>query len=268
MSVTSSDRNVLVTGATRHAGIAGAVAKHLASDGWNVATTGWRSFDATEPWGASEREAEEIVQEARALGVRAEFREQDLGDPATPARLVEWAEQAVGPLNGLVIAHAHSTTGGLLETSVEEWDRHLEVNARGAFLLCAAFARRWNGEPGTGRIVAFTSAVPLPGEVAYAASKGAIEWLTLTVAAELAQRGITVNAVDPGPTDTGWLDRELYEVVRAASPLGRLGRPEDAAELVAFLLSPAGGWITGQVIHSDGGFGSIRALRRGREPSA
>jgi 3-oxoacyl-[acyl-carrier protein] reductase len=265
--MTTPERNVLVTGATRHVGIAAAVAKRLAEDGWNVATTGWRPFDASEPWGSDEREAGEIVDAARALGVRADFREVDLSDPAAPERLVDWAEGALGPLDALVVAHTHSTSGDLLQTSVEDWDRHLEVNARGTFLVCAAFARRWRGAPGTGRIVTFTSAPPLPGEVAYAASKGAIEWLTLAAAAELAERGITVNAVDPGPTDTGWLDPDLYEAVRAESPLGRLGRPEDAAELVAFLLSPAGGWITAQILHSDGGFGSIRGLRRGREPT-
>jgi 3-oxoacyl-[acyl-carrier protein] reductase len=262
-----SDRSVLVTGATRRAGIAAAAARRLGRDGWNVATTGWRPFDATEPWGSVAHEAEEIVEELQTLGVRAAFRECDLGDPAEPARLVAWAEGAVGPLDALVAAHAHSRVGGLSETSVDEWDRHLDVNARGTLLLCAEFARRWSAEPGSGRIVTFTSAAPLPGEVAYAASKGAIEWLTITAAAELAGRGITVNAVDPGPTDTGWLDEDLSEVVRAESPLGRLGRPQDAAELVAFLLSPEGGWLTGQVLHSDGGFGSIRTLRHGRTPA-
>lgn len=262
-----SERSVLLTGATRRAGIAAAVAQRLGQDGWNVATTGWRPFDATEPWGSLAHEAEEIAQEVRRLGVRAAFLECDLGDPAAPAKLVEWAEEEVGPLDALVAAHAHSRIGGLSDTSAEEWDRHLDVNARGTLLVCAEFARRWRGERGTGRIVTFTSAAPLPGEVAYAASKGAIEWITITAAAELAARGITVNAVDPGPTNTGWLDRDLYEIVRAESPLGRLGRPQDAAELVAFLLSPAGGWLTGQILHSDGGFGSIRSLRRGRTPS-
>jgi len=261
------ERNVLVTGATRRIGIAAAVVDRLARDGWNVATTGWRPFDATEPWGSNEAEAEEVVRSARAQGVRAEFREDDLSDPTAAERVVAWAADAVGPLDALVAAHAHSRTGGVVDTPLEEWDRHLEVNARGTFLLCSAFARRWSGEPGTGRIVTFTSGLPLPWEIAYAASKGAIEWLTVTAAAELAERGITVNAIDPGPTDTGWLNPELYELVRSESPLGRLGRPEDAAELVAFLLSPAGGWITGEVLHSDGGFSSIRGLRRGREPA-
>ena len=261
--------SALVTGATRRAGIAAAVALRLAGEGWNVATTGWRPHDAEEPWGSRAGEADDLVAELRALGVRAAFREADLGDAGAPARVLDFAEEAVGALDALVVAHARSRGGGLLETSVDEWNRHMEVNARGTFLLCAEFARRWKGEAGPGRVVVLTSALPLAGEGAYAASKGAVEWLASTVAAELAQRGITVNAVDPGPTDTGWLDAnpELHERIRAASPLGRLGRPEDAAELIAFLLSPAGGWITGQVLHSDGGFGSIRTLRRGRELS-
>jgi 3-oxoacyl-[acyl-carrier protein] reductase len=106
--------------------------------------------------------------------------------------------------------------------------------------------------------VAFVSGLPLPGELAYAAGKGAIEWLAVSAAAELAPRGITVNAVDPGPTDTGWMSQELAAAIHHKSPMGRIGRPTDAAELVAFLCSDRGGWITGQVIRSDGGWSTLR----------
>jgi 3-oxoacyl-[acyl-carrier protein] reductase len=115
--------------------------------------------------------------------------------------------------------------------------------------------------------VSFTSGLPLVGELAYAASKGALEWITVSAAAELAPRGISVNAVDPGPTDTGWLSSELRERIEAEMPLGRLGRPEDSAALVAFLCSSSGGWITGQVIRCDGGWSSARTPRIGREPA-
>ncbi len=113
----------------------------------------------------------------------------------------------------------------------------------------------------------YTSGLPLTGELSYAASKGGLEWLTVSAAAELAPRGIAVNAIDPGPTETGWISPELRTLLLAEAPLGRLGRPEDSAELVAFLCSERGGWITGQVIHCDGGWSTLRTLRRGREPS-
>jgi 3-oxoacyl-[acyl-carrier protein] reductase len=267
-SEAGSRRSALVSGATRRAGIAAAVARALALDGWNVATTGWRPFDATEPWGSRPEEAEELVQELQEHGVLAVFREEDLADPGAAERMVAWAEEEIGPLTALVVAHTHSHPGGVLETEVAEWDRHLQVNARGAFGLCAAFARRWSGTPGNGRIVVYTSRPPLAGEVAYAASKGALEWLVLSLGAELAPRGITVNAVDPGPTDTGWLDQspELRERLLNEHPLGRLGRPEDSAALVAFLCSVQGGWVNGQLLACDGGFGTLRTGRLGREP--
>jgi 3-oxoacyl-[acyl-carrier protein] reductase len=122
----------------------------------------------------------------------------------------------------------------------------------------AEFARRFNGTRGAGRIVNFTSHLPLTGEIAYAASKGAIEWITVCAAAELAPKGITVNAVNPGPNDTGWMSADLYEQIRSQSPLGRVGTPQDAADLVAFLCSEKSRWISGQILNCDGGYDALR----------
>jgi 3-oxoacyl-[acyl-carrier protein] reductase len=249
----------LVTGASRKAGIATAVARALRSEGWALALTGYPPHDADEGW--------ESAPEELAAELGAAWHEDDLADLGAASRILDAAEEAVGPLTALVNAHAHSETGGLLEASPEQLNRHWAVNARGAALLSAEFARRFPREAGAGRIVNFTSGLPLAGEIAYAASKGAIEWLTVSAAAELAASGISVNAVDPGPTDTGWMPPELRQRIESEMPLGRLGRPEDSAALVAFLCSPSGGWVTGQVIHCDGGWSSARTLRVGRQPT-
>jgi 3-oxoacyl-[acyl-carrier protein] reductase len=251
----------LVTGVSRLGGIAAAVARSLAHDGWTVAGTGYRSYDDTEPWGAEPEAAELLTRDS----VLAAWSEDDLGDAAAPERVLEAAERAVGPLTALVIVHTESRQGGVLETKAAAFDRHLAVNARATLLLCAEFARRFRREHGSGRIVAFTSGA-LHGEVAYGASKAALERIIVAAAAELGPRGITVNAVNPGATDTGWMSPELYERIREATALGRVGRPEDAAALVSFLCSPRGGWITGQILVSDGGGSIAPALRRGREP--
>jgi len=199
--------------------------------------------------------------------VRATFHEDDLADPAAPARIVAATEAALGPLTALVCVHAHSELGGVLETDAAQLDRHFAVNARATALLVGEFARRFRGEPGAGRVVLLSSGLPLAGELAYALSKGALEWLAVSAAVELGPRGITVNAVDPGPTDTGWISTELADAIVRATPLGRLGRPDDAGALVGFLCSARGGWITGQVLRSDGGFAWVRSARRGRDPA-
>jgi 3-oxoacyl-[acyl-carrier protein] reductase len=130
------------------------------------------------------------------------------------------------------------------------------VNLRATALLAAGFARRYPGGPG-GRIINLTSGQslgPMPGELVYAATKGAIEAFTVALAAEVGGKGITVNAVNPGPTDTGWMTGDLKRELSARFPTGRVGEPEDPARLVAFLASEEAAWITGQVIHSEGGF--------------
>ena len=243
----------LVTGATRERGIAAAVVRALLRDGWDVATTGLRRSDEEQGLGGG------TFTDAPC------FFEADLAEPDAPARVLDAAEAAVGPLTALVACHAESRRGGVLDTGAVDFDRHVAVNARSVLLLCAEFARRFRGEPGSGRIVAFTTGA-IHGEVAYGASKAALEQVVVAAAAELGPRGITVNAVNPGPTDTGWIPDGLRPQLLAATPLGRIGEPEDAAELVAFLCSPRGGWITGQILVSDGG-GSVGArFDRDAEP--
>lgn len=250
----------LVTGVSRLGGIGVAVARALARDGWTVAGTGYRRYDATESWGAEPETPAELLRE----GVLAAWHEDDLTDPEAPQRVLDEAEKAVGPLTALVNVHVRSGQGGVLDTSADEFDRHMATNARSVLLLSADFARRFRGSPGTGRIVNFTSS-SLFGELAYGVSKAAVEAITVAAAMELAP-AITVNAVEPGPTDTGWMSPELYERIRSANPLGRVGRAEDAAELVAFLCSERAGWITGEVIYSDGGMSLRQIVRRGRRP--
>ena len=252
-----SGRVALVTGVGGRSGIGAATCRVLLREGWGVYATGNRDYAQRQPHSRDDCDGlDHLVSELAASG-RFQWRDTDLTDVAAIPPLFDAAEAALGHIDALVVAHARSLTGGILEVTPAEFDRHVAVNARGTLFLIAEFAKRWPGA-GRGRIVTFVSGPPLAGEIAYAASKGAIEWLTLSAAAELAPRGITVNAIDPGPTDTGWMTREVASAIRARSPMGRLGQPSDAAELVAFLCSEEGGWITGQVVRSDGGWSSLR----------
>ena len=156
----------------------------------------------------------------------------------------------------LVNNAAHSTRDSYETLDAATLDAHYAVNVRAPALLSCALARRH--ERGTpGRIVNLTSGQsfgPMRGELAYTATKGALETFTVQFAAEVAALGITVNAVGPGPNDTGWMDDDLRAALLPRFPMGRIGRPEDTATLIGFLCSEDAGWITGQVIHSEGGF--------------
>lgn len=153
----------------------------------------------------------------------------------------------------LVVNHARSGHGRLDELTAEHLDAFLHENVRASLLLVKEFAAQFEAD--AGRVVLFTSGAhraPMTGEIAYAVSKGALAVATRTLAEELADRRITVNCVNPGPTDTGWGLAELDPAGRM--PFGRWGEPDDAARLVAWLCSDEGGWITGQVLDSEGGF--------------
>jgi 3-oxoacyl-[acyl-carrier protein] reductase len=160
-----------VTGASRQRGIAAAIALGLAASGWDVATTYWRAYDATMPWGSDPKDVEQLATHLRARGAATVPVEADLADVTAPARVFDTVEATLGPVSALVLAHCHSVASGILDTTVESFDRHFAVNARAAWLLIQEFGRRFKGEPGRGRIVSLTSDA-VAGNMPYGASKG------------------------------------------------------------------------------------------------
>jgi 3-oxoacyl-[acyl-carrier protein] reductase len=171
------------------------------------------------------------------LTVRADGFELNLAEPEAPAKLFDRVEKSLGMVDIVVNNAAHSERDGIDALTAELFDRHYAVNLRAMALICAEFVRRFRKQNG-GRIMNLTSGQsisPMPAELAYAATKGAIEAFTKSLSVELAPRGITVNAVDPGPTDTGWMSPDLKEKLESTAPMGRIGLPEDAARIVRFL---------------------------------
>jgi 3-oxoacyl-[acyl-carrier protein] reductase len=224
----------LVTGAGNPAGIGAACVRALAARGFQVACT-------VMPGEAPPDDLAAVVVEA------------DLAEVDAPERLLSAVAARLGPVDVLVNNAAHSTRDGYRSLDAATIDAHHAVNVRAPMLLSVLMARAG----GPGRIVNLVSGEflgPMPEELAYTASKGALEAFTRQLAYEVAHLGITVNAVGPGPNDTGWIDDSLRAELLSRFPIGRIGRPDDAAALVAWLCSEEAGWVTGQVIHSEGGF--------------
>jgi 3-oxoacyl-[acyl-carrier protein] reductase len=249
----------LITGASRKAGIGAAIARELAQDGADIFITYYRSYDRELGLSNDPGEAEALLTELRKMGHRADGLELDLSDSGAPKYLFDHVEATLGSVTILVNNATYSVRDGIDNLNADHLDRHYAVNLRALALLCAEFVRRYkqNPSPGIyGRIINLSSGQgvnAMPGELAYAATKGAVEAFSGSLSAEVARLRITVNAIDPGVTDTGWLSSQLREKWKAEAPLGRIGMPEDAARLVRFLASAEAGWITGQVIHSRGG---------------
>jgi 3-oxoacyl-[acyl-carrier protein] reductase len=256
-----SGRVALVTGVSRRAGIGFAVAKRLAAAGASVFAHHHVPHDAERSWAVDPGGVEAILDELRAASADPSAGIADAGgdltEPGGPERLLEQAVSAFGHVDILVCNHASSgPDSGLGGLDAEMLDAHWAVNTRSSLLLAQAFAQAHDGRPG-GRIVLLTSGQslgPMHGEIAYAASKGALASVCLTLADQLADRGITVNCVNPGPVDTGYAAPELLEAVAGRFPAGRWGEPDDPARLIAWLVSADGRWITGQVLNSEGGF--------------
>jgi 3-oxoacyl-[acyl-carrier protein] reductase len=249
------ERVVLVTGASRRAGIGAAVARRVAAAGADVVLHSWTAHDRAMPWGADEAGAEALLAELRALGRRTAHEPADFADPTAPERVVDAAVAAFGHVDVLVANHARSSRQALEQPTGAELDLSYAVNTRATLLLVKAFAAQHDGRDG-GRVVLLTLgqyAGPMPDELPYIASKGALHQVTASLACHLAPRRITVNTVDPGATDTGYASRAAYDAVLAEEPMARWGQPDDAARLIAWLASDDARWVTGQVIASNGG---------------
>jgi 3-oxoacyl-[acyl-carrier protein] reductase len=249
-------RVAIVTGVSRRAGIGFAIARRLMRDGHRVLVHSWSPVDhehgLAEPAGTAA-----VLRELGGESEHLAHVEADLSEAAAGAVVVDAAFEAFGAVDVLVVNHAFSPSDRLETTTAELLDRTWRTNARAAVLLAQAFARRYDERRGDGRIVLFTSGQhrePMPAELSYAISKGALHQMTPTLADELGERGITVNAVNPGPVDTGWPSEQWRRRLAPSWPSGRWGRPDDIAHVVAWLCSRESAWVTGNVIDAEGGF--------------
>lgn len=250
---------ILVTGVGRRRSIGAGIAHGLAADGWDLVLHHWWPYDERVGLDGTPDDVEGVARECRDWGVTVEVLASDLAEPEACAALVTAAGAGRSPLAGLVLSHCESVDSSILDTTVASFDRHFAVNARATWLLIKHFAEGLPvGESDgsvSGRIVALTSD-HTTHNLPYGASKGALDRIVGAAARELADRGVRANVINPGPVDTGWMDDTIREAALAATPAGRLGTAEDVARLVRFLLSDDGAWINGQLLYSDGGFGS------------
>ncbi len=234
----------LVTGGSR--GIGAEIVRRLAAEGADIGFTYHTGKD----------EAEQVAGQVRGLGRRAFVIAADLADPAAAATVVDAVAGEFGRLDILVNNAGITHWGSLAQTSLEDFDRLVAVDARAPFLMMQAAASRLADG---GRVVNISSGVTataLAGIALYSGAKAFLDQVTKVAATEFAARRITVNAVAPGSTATGpfarLTDRQLDEA-RSAFALGRIGEPTDTAAVVAFLASEDAGFVTGQVIYAAGG---------------
>jgi 3-oxoacyl-[acyl-carrier protein] reductase len=240
----------LITGVGRPIGIGAGIARTLAAEGWDLALTHWAPADEEIFGDAATNGIDDVIAELRDAGARVAVIPADLERADAAASVIAQAREQLGTIGALVLSHAWDIDSGVLDTSIEQFDKHFAVNTRASWLLIAGFARQVDGG---GAIVALTSD-HTAGNLPYGASKGALDRIVIAAAKELAPLGISSNVLNPGPVDTGWMSDAVREGLIAMQPSGRLGTPADVANLVAFLVSEKGRWVTGQLLTSDGGF--------------
>jgi len=241
----NNDKTAIVTGAAK--GIGAAVAKRLASDG----------FQTIVNYLSSQAEAELVVAGIESAGGQAIALQGDVSDASAVRALFDRAESAFGPVDVLVNNAGTLQRKLLVEVTDDDYQRLIASNLTGAFNGMREGAKRVRDG---GRIINFSTSIIgyyVPTYAVYAAAKAAVEAMTHVLAKELGNRGVTVNAVAPGPVATDlFLTGASPEVIQRLTsdiPLGRLGQPGDIAQVVSFLAGPDSGWINGQVVKANGG---------------
>lgn len=247
----------IVTGASRSKGIGAAICRSLAKAGADVFFTHWSAFDEVSGNKSDKDFPNMLCEELSEIGVNAAHMEVDLSSIESPGLIMDRVEETLGPPNILVNNATFESPANFRTLNREILEMHYKVNNSGTIMLSMEFAQRYEKafpEGKDGRIINMVSKGPDPNNLAYIATKGMMIAITEPLSVGLAPIGITVNSVDPGPTDSGWINDELREQLLPLFPTGRIGVPEDAARLIAFLASDDSGWITGQTIKSEGGF--------------
>ncbi|WP_280432482.1 SDR family oxidoreductase [Nocardia brasiliensis] len=235
----------IVTGGSR--GIGRAIAERLGAEGASVVVN----------YQSNRAAAEQVVDAIERAGGRGCVVPADVADPAQLRKLFDSAEERFGGIDVLVNNVGTARFAAIAEASDEDYELMFSINTRATFVALREAANRLRDN---GRIIVVSSGVTAthrPESGLYSASKAAAEELARVLAKELGARGITVNNVLPGAIKTEALaaarSPELTEQIVAATPLGRIGEPDDIARIVAFLASEAGGWITGETVHAGGG---------------
>lgn len=242
---TSDKKVVIITGSSR--GIGAELALRLAADGFKVVVN----------YAGSAGPARDVADKVKAAGGEAIVAQADVADPAAVIAMFDAAEKAFGGVDVVVNCAGILKLAKIAEYDDKTFDQTIGINLKGTFNVCREAAKRLRGG---GRIINFSSSVigvRLPTYGPYIATKAAVEGLTQVLAQEMRGRGISVNAVAPGPVATDlFLDGkspELIDHMAKMNPLERLGQPEDIARVVAFLAGPEGGWVNGQTIRANGG---------------